>query len=325
MRHEPSSLSSQIALYLDALHRRGLSASTQKLWGQAVRAFVFFVEQRGHRRAGDLHPTDVQEFQLHLVRRRARHGRRAGQPLATGTVVATMSGVRGFTRWLTRRGDCLLDPSLDLPVIRTSRALPRVLTAQETQSLLESPASSTPHDLRDRAILELLYASALRVGELVGLDLVDLNLAAGEVLVRQGKGGTSRRVPMGGCAVRALIAYLDKGRPAFVAPGADHPTPAAVFLNQRGLRFERPGVRAMVRTRAARGGWGRITPHTLRHTAAVDTLRGGADIRHIQELLGHADVKTTAIYTQLDLQSLKETLERSHPRGRWFRARRSHQ
>lgn len=200
--------------------------------------------------------------------------------------------------------------------LKAPRTLPRVLSPAQVHRLLAAPAGTRPADLRDRAVLELLYASGLRVGELVALDLADVNLVDGEVHVRTGKGRRERRVPIGLPAVRALGVYLRRGRDAQSVGSSAAPSPA-LFLSDRGIRFGVQGVELMLHRRARQARLdGRVTPHVLRHTAAVHLLRGGADVRHIQEYLGHACVGTTTRYTRLDPSDLRQAVAHAHPRSR---------
>jgi integrase/recombinase XerD len=301
--------------YVGHLVRRNLSLATRVQWTRHVDAFVVFLALRGCRTVARLGPEDLAAFEAWLLRRRVRVGPRKGMRLVPGSLAAWTNAIRGFLQWLARQGHTLLDWSLWLTCVKVSRGLPRVLSPDEVVRLLEATAGDQPIDLRDRAALELLYASGLRVGEMVHLDLADLDLLAGEGMVRHGKGGRDRRALLGECAVRALAVYLASGRESLAARRSGAPSPA-VFLSARGARWSRLSAEIMLHRRAARAGLhGRVTPHVLRHTAAVHLLLGGADVRHVQEFLGHASVETTTWYTALSREELRAALLSAHPRS----------
>jgi integrase/recombinase XerD len=204
------------------------------------------------------------------------------------------------------------DPALDVTVARRQRRLPDVLSVEEVARLLAQPRGDGPIVWRDRAILELLYAAGLRVGELVALDVGDVHLNV-EYVRCVGKGGRERVVPIGAAAVRSLQRYLAHGRPAL----AGRKPTAALFVNRRGGRLTRQSVWKLLRDSARAAGLRRpIHPHTLRHSFATHLLDGGADLRAVQEMLGHASVATTQIYTHLSRARLREVYRRAHPRDR---------
>ena len=205
------------------------------------------------------------------------------------------------------------DPARKLQVRRPPARLPRTLASGEVGALLAAPGARDRHGERDRALLELLYACGLRVSEAVGLRGEQVNLQAGFVTVL-GKGGKERVVPLGSYAAEALSAYLVRGRPALATKGRGTP---AIFLNQRGGRLSRQSAWSALRAAAERAGLsGHLSPHTLRHSFATHLLDGGADVRVVQELLGHASVTTTQIYTLVTVQRLREVYAQSHPRAR---------
>ncbi|HTE02904.1 MAG TPA: tyrosine recombinase, partial [bacterium] len=202
------------------------------------------------------------------------------------------------------------DPTLDLSPLKLPRRLPRVLTVTEVEQLLAAPDPSTPEGARDRAMLELMYASGLRVSETVGLALSDIDLAH-EVVRCLGKGNKERVVPVGTQAVRALRVYLAQVRPRLVRV---RPT-QALFVSRLGRPLTRQGCWKLIRRHARRAGITRpLTPHVLRHSFATHLLERGADLRAVQEMLGHASISTTQIYTHLTRERLRDVYRQSHPR-----------
>jgi integrase/recombinase XerD len=203
------------------------------------------------------------------------------------------------------------DPTAALSSPRRGRKLPEVLTRGEVQALLSSPKGSDPSALRDRAILEVMYACGLRASEVIGLDVSDVDLDEG-LLRARGKGSKERVVPVGRAAVAAIRAYLAHGRTALVRLAPER----ALFVNFRGQSLTRQGLYKIVRRHATTAGLGdRMSPHTMRHTFATHLLSGGCDLRSVQEMLGHADVATTQLYTHLSSERLKEVYFRAHPRA----------
>jgi integrase/recombinase XerD len=223
-----------------------------------------------------------------------------------------VSAVRSFHRFLLREGVTDRDPTVGIVPPKLPRSLPRPLSVDDVGRLLEAPPDAEPVGLRDRAILELLYGAGLRISELTGLDVDDLDLEEGSVRVL-GKGGKERDVPVGRFAREAATAYLTRARPSFATARSR----AALFLNQRGGRLTRQGCsQLLAKAVKAAGITRRVTPHTLRHSFATHLLEGGADVRVVQELLGHASVATTQIYTLVTKEHLREVYYTAHPRAR---------
>lgn len=306
--------------YLDALRRRGLARATRTLRRSSLDLFVAFLVAQGRTRASEITSDAVEAYAVDLAHRVVRQGHRRGRRLAPATLQVRLVSVRVFCRWLVRQDVLLMDPSRDIALPRDRSPLPRVLSRSEVDRLLAAPSGPEPLVRRDRAVLELFYSSGLRVSELLNLDLSDVDLAEGIVTVRHGKGNRTRRVPVGGAAVAALTDYLEHARDQLEAPGpgAWSEAGAAVFLGRLGGRPTPAWAQICV------GRWaktaripGRVTPHTLRHTAAVHLLVGGADIRDVQVFLGHATVQTTVHYTRLNLEAVKAAHRKSHPRSRW--------
>jgi integrase/recombinase XerD len=230
--------------------------------------------------------------------------------LSARTLARRLSCLRGFHGYLRRRHPGSVDPTEGLELPRRGRTLPRVLSIEEAGRLLETADGVDPAGLRDRAVLEVMYGSGLRVSETLGVPVDALKLREGFLRVI-GKGDRERAVPLTSPAVTALQAYLDRGRPAL----AGTRDPGTLFLNQRGGKLSRMGLWRILHRRAlAAGIEPDFHPHMLRHSFATHLLEGGADLRVIQELLGHASVTTTQIYTQVDRNLLKEVHRRFHPR-----------
>jgi integrase/recombinase XerD len=233
------------------------------------------------------------------------------RPSSPATIHRKSACLRSFYRHLRREGLRESDPTATLSAPRKNRKLPQVLTRGEVERLLTQPRGTDAHALRDRALLELMYACGLRASEAIGLELGDVEVDE-RVLRARGKGSKERLVPIGQAAARAVRQYLDRGRPALVRCSSE----TALFLNFRGGRLTRQGLYKIVRRHALGAGLAdRMSPHTLRHTFATHLLAGGCDLRSVQEMLGHADVSTTQLYTHLSSERLKDVYFRAHPRA----------
>jgi integrase/recombinase XerD len=233
-------------------------------------------------------------------------------PAAPATLQRKVACLRSFHRHLRREGLLANDPTAHLKAPRQSRRLPQVLTRDEVARLLDQPRGTGPAALRDRALLELMYACGLRASEAIDLEVSDLDLEAG-VLRARGKGAKERLVPVGSAAARALTHYLARGRPKLVGDRLE----ASLFVNQRGGGLTRQGLYKIVQRYAAAAGLAeKMSPHTLRHTFATHLLAGGCDLRSLQEMLGHADIATTQLYTHLSAERLKDVYFDAHPRAR---------
>ena len=240
----------------------------------------------------------------------AEHMTRAGQHLAPASRAVALSVVRRFYAWLEARAVVLQNPARILTLPKHA-SLPRgILTIAQARRLMAAPFPGSPIGVRDRAILELLYGAALRLGEAARTDVTDLDLRSGLLVVRNGKGRKDRIVPVCGGAASALALYLTESRPE-LATGID----AALFLSRDGARLGAAGLRARIQYCGRRIGV-RLTPHALRHTCATHLLRGGADLRHVQALLGHRRLTTTALYTRVAITDLRSVIQSCHPRER---------
>jgi integrase/recombinase XerD len=305
----PGSPARVAASYLDhLLVERGLAANTIASYRRDLARYTAFLAQAGMAELAAVTPADVERFLRGL-----RTGDESHPPLSAGSATRTLAAVRGLHRFALREGLCDDDPAHDVHPPAQPRRLPKAIPVDEVTRLLEAASlGEGPRPRRDRALLELLYATGARISEATGLDLDDVDLDAGAVRLL-GKGGRQRVVPMGHYAVDALSAYLVAARPALVRAGTGSP---AVFLNARGGRLTRQGGWRVLRTAAARAGLaGRISPHTLRHSFATHLLDGGADVRVVQELLGHASVTTTQLYTLVTVEHLREVYAEAHPRA----------
>ena len=290
---------------------RGLSPHTVSAYRSDVSSLAVFLERGGGGLAAATYPQ---------LRRWLAHLRTRGY--APTTVARRGAAVRTFYSWAARRGEVAADPAALLSHPASAGRLPAVLKASEAERLALSPDPADPVGLRDRAALELLYGCGLRVSELCGLDVEDLELPSRRVRV-MGKGSKARVVPLGDFAAEAVATYLARGRPAFVDPadGPGHAAPpaadaSALLFNRRRKRMSPRDVRAMLQRYAAQILSGRrISPHTLRHSYATHLLDGGADIRVVQDLLGHSSLATTQRYTHVSRSRLFEAYRRSHPRA----------
>ena len=293
--------------------------------------FLAYLEfERGlSRNTLEAYRSDLLQLGTHLGRRGtdaldARHGDLADwvadlaaggedrPPVAPATLQRKVACMRSFYRHLRRQDMITEDPTVHLRAPKQGRKLPQVLTRDEVQRLLEQPHGTQAAALRDRALLELMYACGLRASEAISLEIGDVDLETG-VLRARGKGAKERLVPIGSAASRALEFYLGRGRPRLVGDRLE----ATLFVNQRGTGLTRQGLYKIVQRHARSAGLdGKMSPHTLRHTFATHLLAGGCDLRSLQEMLGHADIATTQVYTHLSAERLKDVYFDAHPRAR---------
>ncbi len=295
-----------IERYLDHLQvERGLATNTVQAYRRDLQVYARFLRERAIGDPREVTPQDTEEFVGWLRTRTSRTGR----PYAGSSVSRIVVAVRGFHRALAREGIVEDDVGAELAAPSIQRSLPKALSVEEVERLLQAPVGEGPLPLRDRAMLELLYGAGLRISELTGSDVDDLDRREQLIRVR-GKGDKDRVVPYGDLAANALDRWLVAGRPSVGATGP------ALFLNARGGRLTRQGAWKRLRDHAEGVGLGgRVSPHTLRHSFATHLLDGGADVRAVQELLGHASVTTTQIYTLVSRRALQEVYARTHPRA----------
>jgi integrase/recombinase XerD len=285
---------------------RGLSDHSLAAYRRDLRLYADFL---AHARIADIADVDAVTLRALVPWLRDTPNAR-GRRFAPRSIARVVAVVRGFHRFLLAEGLVAVDPASELAAPRLPRTLPRALTFDQVERLLATPVGDTPAAVRDRALLELLYSAGLRISELVALDVDDVDLTLRTVRCL-GKGRKERIVPFGRPAARALDALVVRGRPGLGASGP------WLLCNQRGGRLTRQGAWKIVKAHAGRADLGAVvSPHTLRHSFATHLLDGGADVRVVQELLGHASVNTTQIYTQVSTTRLRSVYERAHPRAR---------
>lgn len=287
---------------------RGSAVNTVVSYRRDLARYARFLRHGGVGDLAEVTEADVTGFLAHL-----REGDDEHPALTATSAARTLVAVRGLHRFLVLEGTADADPAADVRPPSAPKRLPKAISTADVERLLQ--AASVGHtlgSLRDRALLELLYGCGARISEATGLDVDDVDLDAGSVLLH-GKGGKQRLVPLGRYAQDAVRAYLVRARPGFAAAG---PGGAALFLNTRGGRLSRQSAWSVLHTAAGRAGLtGDISPHTLRHSFATHLLDGGADVRVVQELLGHASVTTTQIYTLVTVERLREVYAAAHPRA----------
>jgi integrase/recombinase XerD len=305
-----SPLARAVRGYLDHLAvERGLAANTLASYRRDLRRYASYLAGEGVREPGDITEKHVSAFLRSL-----REGDEGHAPLSASSAARAVVAVRGFHRFLAREGLVDDDAAGAVRPPTPPRKLPKAIPLGDVELLLAAAgADGSPLGLRDRALLEMLYGTGARISEAVGLDRDDVDEAAGTVLLR-GKGAKERVVPVGSYALDAVAAYLVRSRPSLAAAGRGTP---ALFLNARGGRLSRQSAWTVLRSVATRAGLSTpVSPHTLRHSFATHLLDGGADVRVVQELLGHASVTTTQVYTLVTVDRLREVYAAAHPRAR---------
>jgi integrase/recombinase XerC/integrase/recombinase XerD len=289
-----------LALFDSDLRRRGMAEKTRRAYGIDLGQFALWCT------AQDIEPRDVASRDL-----RRYAAILSGREAVAATIARKLAALRAFYRTLREHGYVEQNPADLIPSPKRPRSLPTVLRPDELAALLDRIPASTPLELRDRALLEVAYACGLRAEELVNLDVSSVDFDAEQLRV-EGKGSKTRMVPAGEPALRAVSRYLERARPALAAGDGDE----ALFLSKSGRRLSTSDVRRRLRVWARHAAvQGGVSPHTLRHSFATHLLEGGADLRAIQELLGHASISTTQIYTRVESARLKSAYARSHPRA----------
>jgi integrase/recombinase XerD len=299
-----------IRTYLDHLSvERGLATNTLTSYRRDLRRYQEYLEELGIDSLDAVTEATVTSFLVRL-----REGDADHPALSSTSAARTVVAVRGFHKFAVSDGLAASDPAAGVKPPAPAKRLPKALPLADVEAILEAAGSAgTTLALRDRALLEVLYGTGARISEAVGLDVDDLDTVDGTVLLR-GKGSKERLVPVGSYALEAVDAYLVRGRPELVAAGSGTP---ALFLNARGGRLSRQSAWAVLVRAAERAGVTRdVSPHTLRHSFATHLLDGGADVRVVQELLGHASVTTTQVYTLVTVDNLREVFATAHPRAR---------
>ncbi len=312
----PSPLVRAVRTYLDHLVvERGLAENSVKSYRRDLRRYLDHLDRLGVTELDQVSEQTVSGFLMAL-----REGDGEHQPLSATSAGRTVVAVRGFHKFALRDGLASADPSAGVRPPTPTKRLPKAIALADVEKLLEAAgAAGTALALRDRALLEVLYGTGARISEAVGLDLDDLELddEAGSSVLLRGKGSKERIVPVGRFAREAVQAYVVRGRPELLAAGSGGATArGAMFLNARGGRLSRQSAWAVIVKAAERAGLSvEVSPHTLRHSFATHLLEGGADVRVVQELLGHASVTTTQVYTLVTVDSLREVYAAAHPRA----------
>jgi integrase/recombinase XerC/integrase/recombinase XerD len=289
-----------LRLFDRELHRRGAAERTRRAYGADVARLARWAQAQG------VEPTDVR---YQLLRRYAGHLSQGG--VAPATVARALASLRSFFRVLVEHGVLGANPADLLGTPKQPQRLPRTLNATDVSALLDRIPATTPLEVRDRAIFEVAYACGLRAEELVNLDVGSVEFDAEQLRV-EGKGSRTRFVPAGEPALAAVARYLERARPALLTIGEE----PALFLSRSGRRLSTSDIRRRLRTWArAAAAQGHVHPHALRHSFATHLLEGGADLRAIQELLGHSSLSTTQVYTRVESARLRAAYARSHPRA----------
>jgi len=283
-------------------YEKGLSDNTIQAYRRDLAKFARYLQAE----------TDVGSWEE--VRRKHITGFLAGEmdrQAANASVARTFSSIKGLYKYLAGEGQVVLNPTTDMETPRIKRKLPQILTVQEVDRLMEQPNVMLLLGLRDRAMLELIYGTGIRVSELLSVQLEDLNMMAG-FLRCVGKGRKERIIPVNQTSIKWVQRYLARSRPLLVKGGMDR----TMFLNAHGRKMTRQGFFKILAQHGARADIGKdLTPHTLRHSFATHLLENGADLRAVQEMLGHSDISTTQIYTHLTKSRLREVYHQCHPRA----------
>ncbi len=312
-----------VRTYLDHLTvERGVAANTLSSYRRDLRRYAEFLTAQGIDELSGVTEATVGAFLVGL--REGVPGEGGRPPLSAASAARTLVAVRGFHKFAVRDGLAPSDPAASVKPPTPAKRLPKALPLADIEEILKAAGSpGTALAARDRALLEVLYGTGARISEAVGLDVDDLDLTAGTVLLR-GKGGKERLVPVGSYAIKAVSAYLSGARPGLISAVSGRSGAArgsgvggVLFLNARGGRLSRQSAWAVLTRAADRAGvTADVSPHTLRHSFATHLLDGGADVRVVQELLGHASVTTTQIYTLVTVDNLREVFAAAHPRAR---------
>ncbi|MCS5500451.1 site-specific tyrosine recombinase XerD [Lysinibacillus sp. A4] len=282
---------------------RQLSVNTLASYRRDLESYVHFLKEAEG--MADFSRVERTTILRHLEQLRA-------QGKTSRTVARHISSIRSFHQFLLREKRAETDPTVHLEMPTIEQKLPNILSIQEIEALLTAPNKSKPQGIRDLAMLELLYGSGMRISELIALDLADIHITMGFVRVF-GKGGKERIIPLGKSALSAINAYLNGARSQLQGK---YPKTDAFFINQRGKRLTRQGCWKLMKEHALKAGiQHELTPHTLRHSFATHLVENGADLRAVQEMLGHADISTTQIYTHISKTRLSEVYKQFHPRA----------
>jgi len=307
---DPQGMKALLSEYLEWMQATNYAKRTVSYRRKYVGHFIDWCEERGVSRPGEVTRPILERYRRELH----RHRKKDGKPLSFRSQNGRLSMLRSFFGWLARQNHILYNPAADLELPRPEKRLPRdVLSASEVERVLNQPDAKKPLGVRDRAILETFYSTGMRRSELIGLREHDLDFDRGTVMIRLGKGKRDRVVPIGGRASLWVEKYLTEVRPELVA-GRDDGT---LFLTYRGEPFNESRLSLMVHNYVKASGVGKSGAcHLLRHSMATLMLENGADIRFIQQMLGHEDLRSTQIYTQVSIRKLKEVHDSTHPGAR---------
>jgi integrase/recombinase XerD len=312
----PSAIDRAMTDYLQHMGvERGLAANTLSAYRRDLARYANHLARTGRQ-----HPADITRHDVTAFARALSDGSDGGSALGIRSAARTVVAVRGLHKFWALEGVTATDPASDVHPPMPGKRLPKAISVDEVTRILEATGTDTATGLRDRALLEFLYSTGARISEAVGLDVDDISLrsaaddGAGPAIVRLfGKGSKERLVPLGSFGARALDAYLVRGRPLLSAKGKGMP---ALFLNARGGRISRQSAWTILKSAAGKANITKdVSPHTLRHSFATHLLEGGADVRVVQELLGHASVTTTQVYTLVTADTLREIYAAAHPRA----------
>lgn len=310
MSQPRDALASAVSSWLTHLDvERGLSRHTLAAYRRDIGRYAGYLRSLGITDPAAAGQEQVRDFLVAI-----RAGSDGGSALAASSAGRALVAVRTFHRFLALDGEVADDPARAVPPPRATQRLPKAIPLAQVEAILDAAAvGDTPAALRDRALLEILYGCGARISEAIGLDVDDIDDEASVIRLR-GKGDKERLVPLGSYAAQAVTAYRIRARPSLAARGRGTP---ALLLNHRGGRLSRQGAWGILKAVTARAGVAaEVSPHTLRHSFATHLLEGGADVRIVQELLGHASVTTTQIYTKVTVAQLREVYAHSHPRAR---------
>jgi integrase/recombinase XerD len=307
---DPGGLVALMRLWIESLRVRGISPNTIVHYEWEISGFILWCHERGLMRPGEVSRPIFERYQRFLYQYRTTHGR----PLSFRSQYKRLAAPKYFFRWLAKQGYLPSSPASDLDMPRLGRRLPRqILTASEAERVLAQPDLTDPVGIRDRAILETFYSTGIRRGELVRLKLYDIGFEKGTLMIREGKGQKDRVIPIGERALKWLEKYLMDVRPHLLVP----PDEGVVFLTYMGVPFNPDALGHEMKKYILASGVGKEGAcHIFRHTMATLMLDGGADIRYVQEMLGHTKLDTTTIYTQVSIDKLKKIHDATHPGAR---------
>jgi len=303
IKNKGKDMEKHISDFLDYLnYEKGLSANTQLAYNRDLRKFVSFLQEKCRKgKIGDITKQDIISFLFWQL----------DQGVAYSTVARALSSIRTFYKFLILEGYITVNPTADLETPRIKRKLPQILSIEEVDKLMEQPNVALPLGIRDRAMLEVMYGTGIRVSELLSLQVEDINITAG-FLRCMGKGKKERIIPVNQAAVNWVQRYLSRARSFLVKNYLER----TLFVNANGRKMSRQGFFKILSRYAQNSGLEKeVTPHTLRHSFATHLLENGADLRAVQEMLGHADISTTQIYTHLTKTRLREVYQQYHPRA----------